>query len=79
MTVFWNVAPCSLAEIDVLEVLAYETSVSFCYTTRSNIPEDRLLHTHSRENVKSHVTAIYSENYTKLINTFCVLNAELLY
>jgi hypothetical protein len=31
-----------------------ETSVNFYQTTRRDIPEDRLLHTH-RENLKSHL------------------------
>jgi hypothetical protein len=32
-----------------------ETSVNFYQTTRSNIPEDRHLHTSHRENAKSHL------------------------
>jgi hypothetical protein len=32
-----------------------ETSVSFYQTTRRNIPEDRHLLTHRRENLKSHL------------------------
>jgi hypothetical protein len=31
-----------------------ETSVSFYETTQPNIPEDSYLHTHRRENLKSH-------------------------
>jgi hypothetical protein len=31
-----------------------ETSVNFYQTTRRNIPEDSHLHTHRRENIKSH-------------------------
>jgi hypothetical protein len=56
VAVFWNVAPCSLAETDrrfrgdyflidlMMEALrTCETSVDFYETTRSNIPQDRLL------------------------------------
>jgi hypothetical protein len=65
---FWDIAPCSLVEIDrLLEVLtAYitvalvmeavsssETSFSCYLTTRRNIPEDSHIHTRRRENLKS--------------------------
>jgi hypothetical protein len=34
-----------------------ETSVNFCETTQRNIPED--CHSHSRENLKSHLVNLY--------------------
>jgi hypothetical protein len=50
MTVFWDVAPSSLAEIDrhfrgacslmMAAVSTSETSINFYETTRRNIPED---------------------------------------
>jgi hypothetical protein len=57
MAVFWDVAPCGLAEIDrrfrgpyfiiramVMETISTsETSVNFYQTTRLNIPEDHRL------------------------------------
>jgi hypothetical protein len=67
MTVFWDVAPCSLVEIDRRFTGAYclhyegdeavstsETLINFYETTRCNIPEDSHHHTRSRENLKSH-------------------------
>jgi hypothetical protein len=72
MTVFWNVAPCSLIETDISEVLTAsiitlmmeavstsEMSVNFYKTTWRNIPEDSLLHTHHCENLKSHQLKFY--------------------
>jgi hypothetical protein len=64
MAALWDVAPCSLVEIDwrfrrVLIALMMEsfytseTSVSFHQTTRRNNPEDSYLHTRRRENLKS--------------------------
>jgi hypothetical protein len=53
MAVFWDVAPCRLAE--VASVNTSETSVNFYQTTLHNIPEDSHLHTRRRENLKSHV------------------------
>jgi hypothetical protein len=59
MTVFWDVVPCSLVEIDVSEVLTAsiitialmmeavstpETLVNFYHTTQHNMPEDNHLH-----------------------------------
>jgi hypothetical protein len=58
MTVFWDVAPCSLTEIDqgfrgasasiigaMMEAVSTsQTLVSFCETTWRNIPEDSHLH-----------------------------------
>jgi hypothetical protein len=67
MTVFWDVAPCSLIQVytDVSEVqgivlmmeaaITSETSVNFYKTTRRNMPEDSHLHTLRHENVKSHL------------------------
>jgi hypothetical protein len=63
MTVFWDVAPCSLVETDdVSEVITAsiialmmeavntsETSVNFYHTSRINGPEDGHLHTRRRE------------------------------
>jgi hypothetical protein len=46
ITVFWNVAPCSLVKVYRLIALIMEaastseTSVNFYQTTRCNIPED---------------------------------------
>jgi hypothetical protein len=69
MSVFWDVARCSLVEFtDVSETLAAsgtratmimeaagasKTSVNFYQTTRFNIPEESDLHTRRRENLKS--------------------------
>jgi hypothetical protein len=36
-----------------------ETTVNFYQTTRRNNPEDSHLHTHRRENVKSHLETLY--------------------
>jgi hypothetical protein len=53
MTVFWDIAPCSLLETDrnfsaialmVETINTSETSVNFYETTRRNIPEDSHLH-----------------------------------
>jgi hypothetical protein len=67
MTVFWDVAPCSLVEVSLLIALMMEaestseTSVNFYQTTRRNNPEDgRLLLAQNRfqwsafENDKEH-------------------------
>jgi hypothetical protein len=62
MTVFWDVATCSLVEIDrrfialMMEaVSSSEMLVSIYQTTRRNIPEDSHLHTRRHENLKSHL------------------------
>jgi hypothetical protein len=67
MTVFWDVAPCSLAEVYrgfsgdyylIVEAVSIsETSVNYQATQR-NIPEDRHLHTRRQENLKSHRACI---------------------
>jgi hypothetical protein len=46
VTVFWNVAPCSIAEIALLmeAINISETSVNFYETTRRNILEDSHVH-----------------------------------
>jgi hypothetical protein len=46
LTVFWDVALCSLAMIALMMEAAStsETSVNFYQTTRRNIPEDNHLH-----------------------------------
>jgi hypothetical protein len=69
MTVFWDVAVCSLVEVkqhfrgvtaSIIRALLREavktskTSVNFYQTTRRNIPEDSHLHTRRREKLKSH-------------------------
>jgi hypothetical protein len=68
MTVFWDVAPCSLVELyrhfrgaDLMmeAASASETSVNFYQTTRRNIPEDSHLHTPRRENLKFHHVTKY--------------------
>jgi hypothetical protein len=48
MAVFWVVAPCSLLEV-------YRR---FCQTTRRYNPEDSLLRTHRRENLKSYSSVL---------------------
>jgi hypothetical protein len=86
MTVFWDVAPCSLVEIDrrfrgvtasITKAIALmmeaastsETSVNFYQTTRRNNPEDSHLHTHRRENLKSHMfTPIGAHFYLSVSN-----------
>jgi hypothetical protein len=69
MTVFWDVAPCSLVvdyrrfrsayglHPQALMIEAGSTSkasINFYQTTRCNIPEDRHHHTRRRENLKYH-------------------------
>jgi hypothetical protein len=60
ITVFWDVAPCSMVEVYRRFTGVYclhhqgdETSVYLYQTTRRNIPEDSL-HTRRHENMKSH-------------------------
>jgi hypothetical protein len=56
MTAFWDLAPCSLAEVSIIirainialmmvAVSTSKTSVNFYQTTRRKIPEDSHLHT----------------------------------
>jgi hypothetical protein len=56
--VIWDVTPCDSYKTDVSEelsaVCSSETS-SLTRTTRRNIPEDTILHSHSRENLKSYM------------------------
>jgi hypothetical protein len=63
ITVFWDVAPCSLVEVYgwamalMMEVGAESTSetpVNLYQTTQRNISENSL-HTRHRENLKSHI------------------------
>jgi hypothetical protein len=65
MIVFWDVVPCSLAEVNrrfrgaVIALMmkaasTSEMSANFYQTTRRNILEDSHLHTRRRENLKSH-------------------------
>jgi hypothetical protein len=59
--VFWGVAPCrcgsSLAAFSTLKMEAIrssETSVQSTTSTRHHTPEDGILHSHRRENLKSY-------------------------
>jgi hypothetical protein len=61
--VFWDVAPCSLVDIDrrfrgAEAVSSSETSVNIDETTRRNIPEDNHLHKCHRENLRSQLSFI---------------------
>jgi hypothetical protein len=57
---FWDVAACSLVEIDrrfvgaLMAVSTSETPVNVCQTAQRNIPEGSCLHTRRLENLKSH-------------------------
>jgi hypothetical protein len=56
MAVFWDVAPCSMMEIDRRFRGAYclhHLDDESYQTGRRNIPEDSHLHTRRRENLKS--------------------------
>jgi hypothetical protein len=62
VTVFWDIAPCSLVQIDrrfkgvslMMELVSLsETSANFHETTRRNIPEYCQLHIRRRENLIS--------------------------
>jgi hypothetical protein len=55
ITVFWDVAPCSLIIFIALKkeaVSTSETSVNFYQTMWRNIPEDIYLYTCHRDNLK---------------------------
>jgi hypothetical protein len=69
MTIFWDVASCSLVETDVSEMFTIsitliimttedvntsENSVTFYKTAQGNIPKDNDIHNCRRENLKSH-------------------------
>jgi hypothetical protein len=67
MNGLWDVAPCSLVEVNdgsevltasiiraMIAVSTSETSANFYEITRRNIPDDSHLHTLRRENLKSH-------------------------
>jgi hypothetical protein len=60
MTVFWVIAPCSLAMIALIveATKTSETSVNFYQTTRRNNPEGNHLHTRCHENRKSHIQIV---------------------
>jgi hypothetical protein len=64
MTVFWDVAPCSLVEIDRLELL-----VSFYENAWRNIPEDSHLHIHNRENLKYHIICVSDRSNERNLKT----------
>jgi hypothetical protein len=58
---FWDVALCIHVEVDrrfiramIEAVRISETSVNFNVTTRCYIPQDSVLYTRRRENLKSH-------------------------
>jgi uracil DNA glycosylase len=55
-----------------------EMLVNFYQTTRRNNPGDSHLHTRRRENLKSHLITVYSENNTKPIHILYGQNAEIL-
>jgi hypothetical protein len=67
MIVFWDIAPCSLVQVDRRFRGAYclhpqgdETSVYFNKTTRRCIPEGYHLHIRRLENPKSHKLRVLS-------------------
>jgi hypothetical protein len=77
MTVFGDVTPFSLVETDrwtqiVGAVSTSEPSVSFYQTTRRNVLEDSHLHTHSRENLKSHFVLSIGVSDWRKFNTFMI-------
>jgi hypothetical protein len=84
MTVFWDVAPCSLVQrsTDVIEAL---TASIIRDTTQRNISEDSRLHARRREKLKSQQRSLHL-NYISLVlfhNAFlgimdshCVLNCK---
>jgi hypothetical protein len=52
--------------VDVLG--SSETSV-VTRATRSNIPEDDILHSHHRENLKSHISSVFwHNNFHQILN-----------
>jgi hypothetical protein len=74
MTVFLDVTPCSLVEMDrhfrgafliialMMEAVSFsETSVNFYATTRRYNPEDSHLRSHRRENLKSYLIYGFSQ------------------
>jgi hypothetical protein len=81
MSVFCNVAPCSVVEVyRVLIVLVIEaastseTSVNLYQTTRRYNPEDSHLHTRRRENLKSYqfISQIIALQYKQLLRHKCM-------
>jgi hypothetical protein len=59
-SIFWNVTPCSLLKDS--QRFDSETSVDFQQTAWSYVPEDRILHKHRCEGLKSY-------NLTDVIET----------
>jgi hypothetical protein len=55
---------------------ASETSVNFYQTTRLNIPENSLLHTRRRENLKSHLVNLYGEATHRCVRKFETLRIK---
>jgi hypothetical protein len=74
ITVFWDVAPCSLVEIgrrfgvayrllhqgDEIAVIFSKTSIITYQTIQFSIPEDSRLYSRRRENLKSHEIECYT-------------------
>jgi hypothetical protein len=62
--VFWDVLPCSqrdsLITLMMEAVRTSETSVDIYLTTRQYIPEDSELHTCCCENLKSHISLLFT-------------------
>jgi hypothetical protein len=69
MTVYWDVAPCSLLDIDRRFRGAY------CLHQQSDKPEDRYFHTRRSDNLKSHQLLTYSFS----LDAITTLNYILMY
>jgi hypothetical protein len=83
MTAFWDIAPCSMVEVDrrfrgsyclhhqgalaMEAVRTSETSVNY-YTSRRNIPEGCHLHTRHRKDLKSHRGKLYKNKVLRTIS-----------